>query len=109
VELAGVSDDPVRREIDEGSPGMQQAMGQEPQVASTVSADGVDKQVRRAEHRNQEPDADRNHEGGSHDDEDEDRQRRAHQEPDENDGRHPDGPERSRDADGCVLLKSLGR
>ncbi len=31
------------------------------------------------------------------------------EEPDENDGRHPDGPERSRDADGCVLLEFVGR
>ena len=105
----GVSDDPMRREIDEGSPGMQQAMSEKPQVASTVSAEGLDKQVWRADDRNQQPDGDRNHDRGDDDDEGEDRQRRAHQEPDENDGCNLDDPERSRDADGCVLLTSFGR
>jgi hypothetical protein len=111
VDLAGVGDDPVREEIEEGSGGPAEAMRQQRQVASIVAAEVVDEQVRRREDRNEKPEDERRHEEGDDDEEDKDRQRRAHQEPDEHDGRHLDGAERTSGCEAChqgVLLELLG-
>ena len=77
-----------------------------------VSAEVVDEQVRRREDREEEPEDEREHEDRDDDEEDEDRQRRAHQEPDEHDGRHLDGAEPVSDYDARqrgLLLEHLGR
>ena len=50
----------------------------------------------------EEPEDDRGHEQGHGNDDDEDRQRRAHQESDEDDGRHLDGAQPSADRDVCL-------
>ena len=111
VDLAGIGDDPVRREIDERAGGLAEAMLQQRQVACMVPAEVVEKQVRRREDGSEKPEDERHHEEGDDYDEDKDRQRRAHQEPDEHDGRHLDRTERTSGRDGRqrgVLLKLLG-
>ena len=76
-------------------------MRQQRHVASVVPAEVVDEQVRRREDRSEEPDDERDHEQRDDDDHDEDRQRRAHQEPDEHDGRDLDGAQRTGGGDAC--------
>jgi hypothetical protein len=110
VDPAGVGDDPMRREIEERSPGQSEPVGQERQLAPIVSTEVVDEQVRRREDNGEEPEDERRHEDGDDDEDDEDRQRWAHEEPEEHDGRHFDGAERSGGCDACqlgVLLELL--
>ena len=75
-------------------------------------AEVVDEQVRRREDRGEQPeDERRSRASGDDDEDDEDRQRRAHQEPDEHDGRDLDAAERAGGRLACeqgVLLELLG-
>ena len=76
-----------------------------------VPAEVVDEQVRRREDRREQPDDERDHEQRDDDEDDEDRQRRAHQEPEEHDGRDLDAAERAGDCLACqqgVVLELLG-
>ena len=109
--LAGVGDDPVRREIDERSAGATEAMRQQRRVPPWwprkwwTSRYGVEMTAARS------PRTSADHEERDDDDDDEDRQRRAHQEPEEHDGRHLDGAERAGGGlarQQGVLLERLG-
>lgn len=105
-----VGDDPVRRKIDERSGGQAEAIRQQREVPSVVPVEVVEQQVRRREDRSEQPEDERHHEEGNDDDEGKDGQRRAHQEPDENDGRDLGGAERTGGCDGRlrdVLLDPL--
>ena len=76
-----------------------------------MAAEVVHEQVGEREDRDEQPADQRRHEQGDDDDDGEDRQRRAHQEPEEHDGRHLDGAERAGGCFACqqgVLLELLG-
>jgi DNA-directed RNA polymerase specialized sigma24 family protein len=108
---AGVGDDPVRREIDDRPRGVAQAVRQQRQVMTAVPAEVVDEQVRRRHDRDDEPEDERDRQQGHDDDDGQDRQRRAHQEPEEHDGRRLDAAERVGGGDACqrgVRLEPLG-
>ena len=85
-------------EVDQRPARMAEAVRQQPQVAAIVPAEVVDEQVRQREDDQEQPDDSCDDEQGKDDDGDEDRQRRAHQEPEEHDGRDLDAAER---AGGC--------
>ena len=110
VGLAGVGDDPVRREIDQRPAGPAEAMPQQRHVVM-VPAEMVDEQVRRRDDREEEPEDERDQRDGNDDDDGEDRQRRAHQEPEEHEGRDLDAAERAGSDLACdqgVLFEAVG-
>ena len=96
--LADVGDDSVRREIDESSGGVTEAMLRQHQVASMVPAEVMEKQIRRRE----ETEDEGYHNEGDDNGEGNNRQRRPHQEPDKHDGGHLGGAERTRRGNGCL-------
>jgi ABC-type Zn2+ transport system substrate-binding protein/surface adhesin len=106
--LAGVGDDPVRREIEQSSAGPTEAMLEQRRVGSMAPAEVMDEQVRNRQDRNDEPEDERHHEERQEHDDGEDRQRRAHQESEEYHGRHLDGAEAASDGEARDLLDLLG-
>jgi hypothetical protein len=95
MEPAGVGVDPVRREIQERSARYTETVRQHRRVASMGVAEVPDEQVWHGDDRREEREDETDHEERDDDYDDEDRQRRAHQEPDEHDGRDLDAAERS--------------
>ena len=98
-------------EVEQRPARMAEAVREQPQVTAIAPAEVVDEQIRQRQDDQEQPDDRCDDEQGKDDDGGEDRQRRAHQEPEEHDGRHLDAAERAGGYLAChqgVVLELLG-